>query len=154
MNFPIVSDYFLPFSVRVELDHGFRVLGAVRAQNVFSFSTRTVELSFLKEQRLTNHSFLQDLEFRGTPEKMKAQKTQDFGDNPWPGLAEERTAMAIPCIRAAFAATQPFPAAFLQLRQRPCYLFAVKDSDFLLYSAVKAVFRRTVFLLPSTWTFI
>ena len=82
MNFPIVFDYFLPFSVRVELDRGFPVLGEVRAQNVFSSSTTTVQLSSLKEQRLKNHSFLQVLEFRGILATTTTKQNQDFDDNP------------------------------------------------------------------------
>lgn len=112
MYFPIVFDYFLPFSARVELDRGFPVLGEVRAQNVFSFSTRTVQLSFLKEQRLKNHSFLQVLEFHGTLATTIIKQNQDFDDNPLWGLAVARTAMAILYLRAAFVATQPFLAVF------------------------------------------
>ena len=113
MNFPIVFDYFLLFSVRVEIDRGFPVLGEVRAQSVFSFSTRTVQLSSLKEQQLMNHSFLQVLEFRGTLATTTTKQNQDFDDNPWWGLAVARTAMAILYPRAAFAVTQPFLAVFL-----------------------------------------
>lgn len=82
MNFPTVFDDFLPFSVRVERDRGFPVLGEVRAPNVFSFSTRTVQLSSLKEQQLKNHSFLQVLEFRGTLATTITKQNQDFDDNP------------------------------------------------------------------------
>ncbi|KAJ7360253.1 hypothetical protein OS493_016882 [Desmophyllum pertusum] len=114
MNFPIVFDYFCPFLFVLSSDRGFPVLGEVRAPNVFSSSTMTVQLSFLKEQQLMNHSFLQVLEFRENSGDDESTANPRFRRQPMIGLGGGAHGngrfLAIP---AAFAAIQPFPALFL-----------------------------------------
>lgn len=96
MNFLPAFGYFLLFSVPAVHDRGFQVPEEVRVQSAFFSSKRTVPLAFLREQLLTSHSFLQCLEFPATLETTKAPQNQDSDDNPTQGLAEGRTAMAIP----------------------------------------------------------
>ena len=105
MYFLTVFGYFLLFSVHVALDRGFQVPEEVRAQSAFFSSKRTVPLAFLTVQQLMNHSFLQFPEFLAALETTKAPQNQDSDDNPTQGLAEGRTAMAIPRLLAASAAT-------------------------------------------------
>lgn len=114
MNYLTVFGDFLLFSVHAVHDRGFQVPEEVRAQSAFFSSKRTVPLAFLREQLLMSHSFLQCLEFPATLETTKAPQTQDSDDNPTQGLAEGRTAMAIPWILASFAATWPFPGVFFK----------------------------------------